>query len=210
MNAHILLVEGTCGTGKSTLIKSLLGRHIAEEDRPRTLVHLSQGHTYFPLASTDLPAPPGKRACREHMRRLLRMIDLPDVPDLRPSRWFTFFGLVDTLHLTQAFRPGVLSWAELAYVDRFLAERGARMIFLRASPATLWSRLILERGAAPGYLSLYQRKYGATPEGVHAYYLREQAEMEAFAKKSRIDVLFLDSEESVAALAGEAYGFWKG
>lgn len=210
MNTHILLVEGTCGTGKSTLIKGLLTRHIAEEDRPRTLVHLSQGHTYFPLASTDLAAPPGKRACREHMRRMLRMIDLPDVPELRPARWFTLFGLIDTLHLTQAFRPGVLNWAELAYVDRFLAERGARMVFLRASSETLWKRLILERGASPEYLSVHQLKYGASPEGVHAYYIQEQAEMEAFARKSRMEVLFLDAERAAASLAEEGYGFWKG
>ena len=210
MNTHIILLEGTCGTGKSTLIKGLLTRHVAEEDRPRTLVHLSQGHTYFPLASSDLPATPGKRLCREHLRRLLRMIDLPDVPELRPARWFTLFGLIDTLHLTQAFRPGVLNWAELAYVDRFLFDRGARMIFLRASPETLWRRLILERGASSvEYLSLYQRKYGATPEGVHAYYVREQAEMEAFARRSRMEVKFLDAEREAGSLLEEGYGFWK-
>lgn len=208
MNAHILLVEGTCGTGKSTLIRALLTRHVTEEERPRTLVHLSQAHTYFPLASADLPQPPGKRQYREHVRRLLRLTDLAGDPGLEPRRWFTVFGLIDTLHLTHAFRPGVLSWAELGYVDQHLAGRGARMVFLRASPETLWERVIVGRGS-PAFFA-YQRKFGGSAEEVHAYYVREQEEMEKLALRSKLRTLFLSAEALPGVLAGEAYGFWKG
>jgi GTPase SAR1 family protein len=47
-----LLVEGTSGVGKSTLIDRLLRRHVAsvQPRKIRTLVHLAQSHTYGPLA----------------------------------------------------------------------------------------------------------------------------------------------------------------
>lgn len=217
MNTHILLVEGTSGTGKSTLIKHLLTRHILEEGYPRTLVHLSQAHTYFTLASPDLVQPPGKRVHREQLRRLLRMVDpggagfsgragLSGGPIPEPTRWFTLFALIDTLHLTHVFRPAILSWSELGYVDRELDRLGARMIFMRASPQTLWERLVVGRGASPEYFTRYQRQYGDSPEAVHAYYVQEQERMEALARKSHLPVLFLDGEgENVEP----AYRFWK-
>ncbi|TDW99830.1 P-loop NTPase family protein [Dinghuibacter silviterrae] len=205
MNTHILLVEGTSGTGKSSLIRRLLDRHVLEDERPRTLFHLSQAHTYFPLASPDLDTVPGKRACREHLRRLLRVIDI-SAPPLQPRRWFTVFGLIDTLHLTQAFRPGILSWAELSYIDQYLSGREVRMVFLKAAPETLWQRLIVDRGAAPEYLSHYQHRYGGTAEEVHAYYVREQSEMERLASRSRLSTLILDERQGMEE---EVYRFWK-
>lgn len=179
MNTHILLVEGTSGTGKSTLIKHLLTRHVLEEERPRTLVHLSQAHTYFPLVSPDFVPPPGKRAQREQLRRLLRMVDPQGAP---------FFALIDTLHLTHAFRPAILRWSELGYVDRELDRFGARMVFLKASPHTLRNRL---------------------SEAVQAYSIKEQEQMEALARKSQLPVLFLDVEEGSGAIVEKAYRFWK-
>lgn len=179
MNTHILLVEGTSGTGKSTLIKHLLTRHVLEEEHPRTLVHLSQAHTYFTRASPNLVQPPGKRAQREQLRRLLRMVDPQGAP---------FFALIDTLHLTHVFRPAILRWSELGYVDRELDRFGARMVFLKAAPQTLKGRL---------------------PEDAYSYSIKEQEQMEALARKSHLPVLFLDAEEETGAIVEKAYRFWK-
>lgn len=179
MNTHILLVEGTSGTGKSTLIKHLLTRHVVEEEHPRTLVHLSRAHTHFPLAPPDLVQPPGKRAHREQLRRLLRMVDPQGAP---------FFALIDTLHLTHAFRPAILRWSELGYVDRELDRFGARMVFLRAGARILRDRL---------------------SEAAYAYSIKEQEQMEALAHKSHLPVLILDAEEETGAIIEKAYRFWK-
>jgi GTPase SAR1 family protein len=50
-----LLVEGTSGVGKSTLIDSLIRRHVdsVKPKKIRTLVHLAQSHTYGPLAMSE-------------------------------------------------------------------------------------------------------------------------------------------------------------
>jgi hypothetical protein len=205
MNARMLLVEGTCGTGKSTLIRHLLRRHCLEEEHLRTLLHLSQAYTYFPLVQEHL----GKKEHRAHLRKILSLLTWEN-EEWTPRKWFTFFALLDTLHLTQVFRPGSLTWSEMGYVDRRLADWGVQLVFLRARPETLWQRLIVERGNDPLYFSHYQKPYGNSPEAVHAYYVKEQESMQALAKRSRMDMLILEAEDSLEENLGKAYGVWKG
>lgn len=189
MNAHILLVEGTCGMGKSTLLRGLLTKYVLGAEKPRTLLHLTQAHTYFPLVSGD---PVSKRQHREHLRRILRMLDW-DAQGL-------LYGLLDTLHLTHSFRPGTLSWSEMGYVDQNLARLGGQMVFIRARPETLWERIII--------LGHYPQKSGRSAEEVHEYYVREQAEMEKLARRSSLPTLFLEAEDSREDLLSKAYVFW--
>ncbi len=205
MNARMLLVEGTSGVGKSTLIKHLLRKHLLEEDRPRTLLHLSQAYTYFPLVNERL----GKKEHRAHLRKILSMLTWEN-EEWTPRKWFTFFALLDTLHLTQVFRPGTLTWSEMGYVDRRLADWGVQLVFLRARPETLWQRLIVERGSDPLYFSQYQKPYGNSPEAVHAYYVKEQESLESLAKRSRMDMLVLEAEDILEGNVEKAYEVWKG
>jgi hypothetical protein len=191
MNAHILLVEGTCGTGKSTLLRGLLTRFILEEQNPGTLLHLTQAHTYFPLVPGDRPVPPDKKRHREHLRKILRMLQW-DTEGLTPGKWFTFFCLMDTLHLTHYFRPGTLSWSELSYVDRYLSGLGSLLIFIRAQPETLWENV----------------KFSHNADAVHQYYIREQEEMEKLAHRSSLTTLFLRAEDTPGDLLAKAYAFW--
>ncbi|MGA8103591.1 MAG: hypothetical protein WB869_15630, partial [Candidatus Acidiferrales bacterium] len=68
-----LLVEGTSGVGKSTLIDALIRRH-AESAPPRkirTLVHLAQSHTYGPLAR---PENAGTLTVAENQQHLERIV----------------------------------------------------------------------------------------------------------------------------------------
>ena len=53
--SRVLLVEGTSGVGKSTLIDRLLRRFVALQPprRLRTLLHLTQAHTYGPRAPLE-------------------------------------------------------------------------------------------------------------------------------------------------------------
>lgn len=191
MNTRILLVEGTCGAGKSTLLQGLLTQYVREEERPRTLLYLTQAHTYFPLVSPDRPTPVIKRQHREHLRKVIRALDW-NTQGLTPPHWFTFYSLIDTLHLTHAFRPGSLSWSEMGYIDLYLASLGASLIFLRAKPETLWKRLIAQ---------------GAVEESIQ-YYVREQEQMETLAHRSSLATLFLPAEAPPAELLKRAHAFW--
>jgi GTPase SAR1 family protein len=71
-----LLVEGTSGVGKSTLIDALIRRHVSscQPRKVRTLVHLAQSHTYGPLA-----VPENNRilAVDANLRHLERIVGAP-------------------------------------------------------------------------------------------------------------------------------------
>jgi hypothetical protein len=207
MDDRILLIEGTCGTGKSTLQKGLLRKYAWEQDKPRTLLYLTQAHTYFPLMSEDLAQPPGKREHREHLRKIMNMLEWP-LGALTPRRWFTLYALIDTLHLTHAFRPAILSWSEMSYIDQRLASLGTRMVFLQADPDTLWDRLIAERGKEPLYLTHFQKRFGSSPEAIHRYYIEEQEQLRALAEKSSLQTLFLQADDPLADNTAKAYAFW--
>ena len=131
-----------------------------------------------------------------------------DTDDLSPKKWFTLFSLIDTLHITHYFRPGILSWAEMSYVDKSLAVLGGRLVFLQAEPETLWERLIIERSKDPLFMNHYQKKFGHSPEAVHKYYANEQQQMSMVVRQSTMDKLFLSSEDPVEENVEKAYAFW--
>ncbi len=210
MNARIVLVEGASNTGKSTLLKNLLGKHVREQHIPGTLLHLSQTHTFFPrftapeagmlsgggseftesapgeppamggecpagaLGNTgpSAGAAPGKRQHRDHLRKILRLIDW--------GAWAgqpggAFFCLIDTLHLTQQLQPGLLSWAELTYVDRALAELGCKLVVLQRNKVSA-----------------------------------EQQQIRRIAELSILDKIYLPAEDGLAQNVEKAYAFWMG
>jgi predicted AAA+ superfamily ATPase len=53
MNSRIILIEGIPGTGKTTLINLLIKRYVTENEKIKTLFHLSQLHTYRPIVSDE-------------------------------------------------------------------------------------------------------------------------------------------------------------
>jgi hypothetical protein len=135
-----LLVEGTSGVGKSTLLDALIRRHV-ESSTPRkirTLVHLAQSHTYGPLA---IPEDNGTLTADEnlrHLERIVGMIEWLHTSVQEHTRPWCFV-LVDTLYLTHCVRPGVVKWNDVEPYDRRLAAVGCKLLFLQGTPATIGS-----------------------------------------------------------------------
>src|SRR5271163_1393730 len=106
-----LLVEGTSGVGKSTLIDALIRRHVnsSKPRKIRSMVHLAQSHTYGPLALLE-DRTLTVDANLQHLDRiggLLQWLHENVQEHTRP--WC--FVLLDTLHLTHCVRPGVVQWS---------------------------------------------------------------------------------------------------
>ena len=88
-----------------------------------------------------------------------------------------FLAIIDTLHLTQCHRPGVLTWEHVSGLDRRLAGIGARLLFLHASSQTIWERGITSRRDQEFITGYACPRFGSTLEEIHQYFVAEQALM---------------------------------
>jgi hypothetical protein len=203
-----LLVEGTSGVGKSTLIDALIRRQV-DSSKPRkirTLVHLAQSHTYGPLA---VPEDKGTLAVDENLRHLERIVGtlewLHSSVQEHTRPWC--FVLVDTLHLTHCVRPGVVKWNDVEPFDRRLAALGCKLLFLQATRATIWERGIKPR-ANEQFIKEYAKKFGNTHEEIHRYFVREQEALAELFSRSVMPKRLLQNDDAGGDRLEEAWRFW--
>lgn len=203
-----LLVEGTSGVGKSTLIDALIRRHVgaSKPRKIRTLVHLAQSHTYGPLAVPENLGTLTVEANLRHLERIVGMLEWLHASVQEHARPWCFV-LLDTLHLTHCVRPGVVKWSGVEPFDRRLALVGCKLLLVRASPTT-----ILERGIVPRrneqFMKEYARKFGRTEEEIHRYFVGEQETLAGLFSHSAMPKLLTQDDGTVDEIADEAYRFW--
>ncbi len=203
-----LLMEGTSGVGKSTLIDALIRRHVESTTarKIRTLVNLAQSHTYGPLA---IPEDNGTLTADEnlrHLERIVGMIEWLHTSVQEHARPWCFV-LVDTLHLTHCVRPGVVKWNDVEPFDRRLAALGCKLLFLQGTPATIWERGIRPR-ADQQFIQKYARKFGRTHEEIHSYFVREQEILTDLFARSSMPKRLLQHDGLLDNALEEALRFW--
>jgi hypothetical protein len=206
-----LLVEGTSGVGKSTLIDALLRRHVHTSlpRKIRTLVHLAQSHTYGPLA---VPEDHGTLTVDEngcHLERIVGTIEWLQASVREHTRPWCFV-VVDTLHLTHCVRPGVVKWSDVDPFDRRLATVECKLLFLKTTPETIWERGITPR-ANEQFMQEYAKKFGRTPEEIHSYFVREQETLMELFSRSAMPKLLLQNDGAIGhQTLDDAWQFWTG
>jgi hypothetical protein len=203
-----LLVEGTSGVGKSTLVDALIRRHVASSEprKIRTLVHLAQSHTYRPLALPEDDGTLTVDANLRHLERIVGTVEWLHAGVQEHERPWCFL-LVDTLHLTHCVRPGVVKWSDVAPFDRRLAALGCKLLFLEGTPATIWDRGIQPR-ADRQFIQEYARKFGRTPEEIHSHFVREQETLVELFSCSVITKRLLQNDGTLDNALEEALRFW--
>ena len=189
----ILLVEGTCGAGKTTLSAALA--------RKEGVQLLPQRLTYGVVAPLEQ-----LRALDDGLNHVLlgRLIDWLKRTD-RPDRWL----VVDSLHLTQWVRPGVLGLSSFASIDKQLARIGARGVLLVVTRETVRQRVIVGRAKTP--FRTYAAKWAPDDAALLARFVAEQETMKEVCGISLMKWDQMDGgmpvdalAEAVWALVGEA------
>jgi len=207
--SRLLIVEGTSGVGKSTLIDRLIRRYVAEqpERKLRTVLHLTQAHTYGPLAPGEDLGTLTADQNLEHLSNLVSMLEW-HVSALACENRVKFLALIDTLHLTQCQRPGVLTWSDVSELDHRLARLGARLVFLNGTSTTIWERGIVPRRDEEFITGYAQPRFGETLEDIHLHFIREQEQMRALLANTTLDCMELAAERDICLNVDDAYRFW--
>jgi thymidylate kinase len=203
-----LLVEGTSGVGKSTLIDALIRRHVSKAvpRKIRSLIHLAQSHTYGPLAAPEdrMTLTPAEN--RRHLERISGMLEWLHASVQEHTRPWCFV-LIDALHITHCVRPGVVQWSDVEEFDQRLAALGCKLLFLKVSPATIWQRGIEPRKNEQ-FIQEYARKFGRTHEEIHRHFVKEQETLVELFARSVMPKLLLESESGPEDTLAAAEAFW--
>ena len=205
-NSRILLVEGIPGIGKSELLRSALRRHCCGPAKPRTVVYLTQAHTYGPVAPAEDAGTLTVEENLSHLDRITAMIEwyARAVEDEALAK---FYGLVDTFHLTHCHRPGVLDWADVEGIDKRLADIGCRLVVLHGSSDTIKRRCVDLRRGTP-FLDQYMRSRAPTDADLLRYLAGEQRSLLALARRSRLPMLELANDGTPEEVLDAIYEHW--
>ena len=208
--AHLLLVEGVPGVGKSTVLDRVLRRHVAaaDERRLRTVLHLTQAHTYGPLAPAEDAGTLTREASVAHLERVVSLLEwlASAVAEAAVPKCF---ALVDTLHLTHCLRPGVIGWDDAAPFDRRLAAAGCRLLLLDAEDDTIRERSVRTRADTPFMRDYVLRRLVSHPSEVEGRFVAERDAFRRMFAQSAMPRLALAAETPVEALADAAFQFWR-
>ncbi|HEX5725014.1 MAG TPA: hypothetical protein VFX98_06085 [Longimicrobiaceae bacterium] len=209
--ARLLLVEGVAGIGKSTVLDHLARRHLAEaeERRIRTLLHLTQAHTYGPLAPAEDAGTLTRAACTAHLERVVGWLEWL-AASVRGERQVKCFVLVDTLHLTHCLRPGVVRWSEVEGFDRRLAAAGCRLLLLDGEDETVRERCVAARADTPFIRDYALGRFGGSEAELARHFVRERDAFRELFAASSLPGLRLAAEAPVEETAAAAFDFWRG
>jgi hypothetical protein len=202
-----LLVEGVPGIGKSALIDALIRSYIgsARPRKIRTFVHLSQTYTYAPLAPAE---DAGTLTIADNLRLLENIVGLLEwlCADLIHSDKASFV-LIEGLHLTHCLRPGILTWEHALDFDLRLAAAHCKLLLLRGTVETIWSRSI-EARAGWQFLE-YARKFGRTDQELHEHFVAEQKRFDAMFAQSAMAKASIENDCTLQDAVDYAYEFWQ-
>jgi hypothetical protein len=207
--SRLLLVEGVPGLGKSTILDGLMRRYVDETpaERLRTVVTLAQTHTYGPLAARE---DVGTLTVDDNLRHLDRLVTWLEwlVEGARDAPRTKCVVLVDTLHLTHCLRPGVVSWADVAGIDRRLHATGCRLLLLDAEDDTVRDRTVLARSTTEFIRGYARGRFGDSEGALIGHFQRERDRFRTLYAASAMAKRKAAAEDKMDDIIQAVLEFW--
>ena len=206
---RILLIEGVPGIGKSTILDNLLRSYVQNEARGklRTIMSLAQTHTYGPLAVGEDQGTLTKEENLNHLNYVVTWLEWI-AKNSRNQRRPKSFLLIDTLHLTQCLRPGVVKWEDVISVDRRLAAIGCKLLLIDANENTILKRTIEDRADTEFIRGYALGKFGEDKSELMQYFRNERNAFREMYSASSMEKRSLTAEASIEQTTKAVSRFW--
>lgn len=191
MSSAVVLVEGSCGAGKTTLIAVA-----AERARSAgvTVRVFGQRETYAPIAPSE-----DAHILDDELNFAILSRIVSSIEKARTGLALPSLVLIDTLHITQFVRPGFLSVDSFDRVEERLAALGSSVVFLRAERETLRERAV-EGRRGTGFRR-YIEQFAQGEDELTEYFVDSQRRMMQLLERCKRPALVLSAEESPDRLA---------
>jgi hypothetical protein len=194
----MLLMEGACGVGKTTLLVAM--RELSTNRGSLVLRVLDQRFTYAPIAPAEDAGILDAELNAQILKRLIQRV--ASIRREHPDALL----VLDTFHVTQRIRPGVLSEQAFHACDQSLRELGCRTLLLEVPNKVLFERTVVGRRGT-GF-ARYASRFGATEQEIGDHFALEQRQIGDLVKnESRLPWLSLQATDSPRSLAERAVDF---
>lgn len=212
-NMSGLILEGICGTGKSTLFRSITRSPLFGQRTASTLVALTEHHTQRVLEKQEqnegLTPADNLSLLDSHVTYLellnQRLEKMPWRENNRTNMRVCY--LLERFHFTHVYHYPHMNWELVQPIDTRLARLNCRLCLLTIDEAQIEDRIIL--GRDEGWRE-YLKKHGRTHAEIVAHYAGRQKLLMDLCRRSRLPITILNTSRlSPAEALNRVMDFWK-
>ena len=211
-NISGLIVDGICGTGKTTLFRSLIQSERFVRRSFLSSVVLSEHQTQRVLERKErqqgLTSSDNVSLLDQHVTCLERMRDrLDQMQWCEKHRTNMRIAYVfERFHFTHVYHYDHVSWQDVQGIDSRLARLNCKLCLLTVDDSMLAHRIITTRDS--GWQE-YLKRYGETDDEILRHYAAQQQMLRALCEKSKLDTLIVDTTDtSVQDTLDRVFDFW--
>jgi thymidylate kinase len=211
-NISGLILEGICGTGKTTIFHSLLQSERFVHKSFLSSIVLSEHQTQRVLEQKEreegLLLSDNVSLLNEHVTYLEslnnRLDQMSWCQNNRTNMRLPY--VFERFHFTHVYHYDHVCWEDVQEIDSRLANLNCKLCLFTMDDSFLKHRIIESRDSD---WRDYLKRYGETDEEILEYYAVQQEMLSGLCEKSKLDTLIVDTTDtSVQDTLDQVFDFW--